>query len=321
MLASLRAAFPEARIDWLVQDSFVDAIRAHPMLDEAVPFARGRLGKAMRRLRLGEVLQWLRHVRGKRYDMVLDAQGLLRSSLIGAATGAGRRVGYANAPECAPLLYTEKHRQSLSLHAVDRMLGLAEAAGVRAVRDMRLYVPAECQQRSRELAAEVDVVIAPTSRWAAKRWPQERFTELTKRLLETGTTSVTVIGAPGEAEQCASIMDAGTRDDRIRLLIGRTSIGVTMDLIARARLVVANDSAALHMAVGFDRPLVALYGPTDVSRVGPYGREGDVIWHAKPGEALEHKHDANVEMMHRISVDEVLDACVARLAAGARAGG
>jgi heptosyltransferase-1 len=95
--------------------------------------------------------------------------------------------------------------------------------------------------------------------------------------------------------------------------VGSTSISALMALISRAALVVANDSAAVHMAVGFDRPTVALYGPTDVARVGPYGREADVIQHREPGDTLDHKDDANAAMMARIGLEEVLNACRVRL--------
>jgi ADP-heptose:LPS heptosyltransferase len=88
-------------------------------------------------------------------------------------------------------------------------------------------------------------------------------------------------------------------------------------VIEGSSLVVANDSAALHMAVGFDRPLVALFGPTRVELVGPFRREADVLQHATAGDRFEHKELAGGRaMMERISVDEVLGAIAARASAG-----
>ncbi|MBX3361298.1 MAG: hypothetical protein KF705_07665 [Phycisphaeraceae bacterium] len=90
-------------------------------------------------------------------------------------------------------------------------------------------------------------------------------------------------------------------------LIGKTSVGQLMAVVERTAVVVANDSAAIHMAVGFEA-VDRLYGPTSIARVGPYRREGDVIQHVQPGEVLDHKDDlAGREMMERISVDEVVE--------------
>ncbi len=81
-----------------------------------------------------------------------------------------------------------------------------------------------------------------------------------------------------------------------------------MAWISRAALVIANDSAALHMAVGFDRPIVALFGPTDVAKVGPYQREGSVLQRLVPGDTMDHKdHDLGQRIMARITTADVLD--------------
>jgi len=122
-----------------------------------------------------------------------------------------------------------------------------------------------------------------------------------------------IVGGPNEEAQCPELVALGANEPRVTNLIGRTSIGALMSLIERSDLLVANDSAALHMGVGFDRPLVALYGPTRVDLVGPYGRRGDVIQHVTRDDPMRHKDDANVVLMDRITIDEVERACLDRL--------
>lgn len=313
VVASLRRAYPEAAIDWVVQDAFVGAVERHPAVRRVIPFPRKRLGEAMRRGRLGEVFAFLRTLREPGYDAVIDAQGLVRSAIFAWATRAPRRVGYANAQEFGWLAYTDKVREPMDRHTVDRMLGLLGPLGVEAVRDMRLFADPQAVSDVVMEYPEPYAVVAPTSRWAAKRWPADRFAELVKRLLAHGVQRVVVVGGPGEREQCAPVLDLvgslGPVSDRV----GSTTIAQLMALVSRARLVVANDSAVLHMAVGFDRPLVGLFGPTDVGRVGPYRREADVIQHIEAGDTLDHKLDANARLMERITVDEVEAACVQRL--------
>jgi ADP-heptose:LPS heptosyltransferase len=122
-----------------------------------------------------------------------------------------------------------------------------------------------------------------------------------------------LVGAASERAQVAPLLDLAQSNDRVLDLIGKTSLAHLMGVIERAALVVANDSAALHIAVGFNRPLVALYGPTRVHRVGPYRRERDVIQHVSPGDVFDHKSPASVAMMQRISADEVIRAAIHRL--------
>ena len=316
MLVSLRRRFPDATIDWLVQDTFADAISHHPDLDGVVPFPRKHLGKSSKRLNLVPTIRWMnRALRPTpRYDLVVDAQGLFRSGLFARWTGARRRLGFANAEEFASVFYTEKFGIGSGEHAVDRMLGLIAAGGIDPVVDMRLHAdPAEILWVDSQ-PWQGGIVLAPTSRWAGKQWPADRFVSLARRLIARTGRRVIIVGGPDERAQIRPLLDWAEHEPRAVDLVGETSIARLMAVIARANLVVANDSAALHMAVGFDRPLVALFGPTRVGLVGPFGRERDVIQHAHIGDRFDHKDPKiGVPMMERIGVREVADACLTRL--------
>lgn len=311
VLASLRCAFPDAQIDWLVQDTFADAVRAHPALSGVVPFARADLGHAAARGRLGPGARFLRSLRERRYDLALDAQGLARSGLFARATRAPRRVGFADARELGWLGINVRVRVSPDLHTVDRMLELVRAVGVEPVPDVRLFAPPEARERhaaDADLAGARYAVLAPGSRWEGKRWPAERFAAVAAGLLRQGFDRVVVVGSRHEGEQCAPVVRLAASDSRVIDRVGRTSVGGLMALVERCTLLIANDSAPLHMAVGFGRPLIALYGPTRIDRVGPYGRAGDVIRHVIPGDLLDHKDAAaGRALMERITVEEVLE--------------
>lgn len=321
VLVSLKRAFPGASIDWLVQDSFAEAIAHHPDLGQSIPFPRRQMGRWYAPDGFRALSDLLGRLRTPRYDLVLDCQGLARSGVLCRLTGAPVRVGHSDARELGWLGYTHAVPPVLhgkpAIHAVDRMLSLVEALGIAPAADLRLYPPpadlavidAEVRLGGRRFG-----VLAPTSRWSGKRWPPERFAALAEALLRHGLEGVCVVGSAGEREQCGPLLSLAAREPRVMDLIGSTSVGRLMGVIARSSLVVANDSAALHMAVGLGRPMVALYGPTDVARVGPYGRSGDVIQHVQAGERLDHKDEAlGRGLMERISVEEVLAACMARL--------
>lgn len=327
VLASLRRAYPAARIDWLVRDAFVPAIEHHAGLTGVVPFERGRMGKQLKRGQVGPARGLLKRLREADYDLVLDCQGLARSGLFAWATRSPRRIGYARpeAREGAWLAYTTRVRVRPGMHAVDRMLELVRAAGVEPVASMRLYTG---WKEREEVRADPKLggaeggyaVIAPTSVWPGKRWPAERFAALAEAILGMGVGSVVLVGAAHERGQCGPLLELAAREPRVADRIGGTTVGQLMAVIEGSRLVVANDSAALHMAVGFGRSIVALFGPTRVGLVGPYGREGDVIQHVQEGERLDHKDGAaGRALMERISVEEVAAAVGERL--GAETGG
>ncbi len=316
VLVSLRRRYPDARIDWLVQAQFAPAIAHHPDLSAPILFHRTEMTRARlwRPSGLRRVRQLERDLRRPRYDLVLDCQGLLRSGLFSWWTRAPRRLTYADAAESAARFATERVDAPRTLHTVDRMLRLAEAAGAPAVRDLCLHAPPEAPP------APLDpppVVIAPTSRWPGKRWPADRFADVARALLDDHPERpIALVGAASERDQCGPLLELAGRDPRVHDLVGRTSIGSLMRLIEGAALVVANDSAALHMAVGFDRPIVAIFGPTRAELVGPYGRDGDVLRPESPPQGISHKDDrAGAALMAHVSTESVIGACRERLGA------
>jgi lipopolysaccharide heptosyltransferase I len=313
----------QARIDWLVSDACVDAVRHHPMLDGVVAFPRQRFGQAaLHPGVLREVWQWTRTLRQARYDMVFDLQGLFRSGLFTRLTGAPRRVGFANAREGGWFGYHRRHRHHvpISLHTVDRMLALLEHDGIPITHDLRLYTAPEDEHwcdtllREHDPAAALDDVscIAPTARWLCKCWPIEGYTQIAKQLLDTGSAGsrLVVLAAPSERGQVQPLLDALPPPQRERVLLPTTTVGQMMALVRRARLLVCNDSAPLHMAVGFDRPIVSLFGPTDPARVGPYRRPDAVLQppECSPADFRYRRHRDDQTLIARITPDRVWSA-------------
>ncbi|MBA4119105.1 MAG: hypothetical protein C0513_00115 [Isosphaera sp.] len=334
VLAALRLAYPRAKIDWLVRDSFAEAVAHHPGLTSVVPFPRARFARPAA---WPELARWLGALRARRYDLVIDAQGLLRSGAFMLATGAPVRVGDGNARELAWLGANRRPRPPRTLHTVERMMALAHAAGAagHARRDMRLFPPPHATPHVPPQAPDARppapfAVLAPTSAWPGKRWPPERFAQLARGVLAARLAeAVVIVGAPAEREQSGPLLRALADEPRALDMVGSTGVGGLMRLIERAALVVACDSAALHIAVGLGVPAVGLYGPTDTRLVGPYpGATGGpcvvvqspaaaaAVADAGPG--LHKRHDQGSRLMAMISVEQALGACEQALA-GARA--
>lgn len=319
VLVTLRRAYPGAVIDWLVQDAFAPAIAAHPDLTGIVPFPRKELARWYAPSTTPAVRSFLAGLADKKYDIAIDCQGLLRSGLFALATRATRRIGFDNAQELGWLGLTERIHAPRTLHTVDRMLLLAEAAAKEGqsseqTYDMRLYTAPEDRAW---IAGHADLglarfaVLAPTTRWPGKRWDGDRFATLATELLSArlfGIEKLALVGAASEREQCPELLALAARDGRVVDLIGKTSVGQLMAVVERGSVLVGCDSAAVHMAVGFDKPMAALYGPTRVERVGPYRHSAHVVQRLIPGDVLNHKDEAaGHKLMHRITVDDVLD--------------
>ncbi|MFA7238035.1 MAG: glycosyltransferase family 9 protein [Phycisphaeraceae bacterium] len=312
-LVSVRRAFPDASIDWLVRDAFADAVSHHSDLTGVVPFPRARFrgfGRSWSVTR--DALAWLRELRGRDYDYVIDLQGLSRSGLFAWVTGAKRRAGFADARELAWLGYNRRHRISPGVvHTVDQMLALIEAEGMTPVHDLRLYVGEPDRQWAERWLAEQDLtgrrfaVLAPTAMWASKQWPIDRFDALAERLGDEGIEASVIVGSPPEVNQTRALV-GGQRKMRRVDAVGRTSVGQLMALMQRAMLAVCNDSAALHLAVGLGVRRVGLFGPTDPAKVGPYRDDGSVV-RADIFDTRVHYRDRNsTGLIERIGVEQVL---------------
>lgn len=270
------------------------------------------------RLQWGKVRGFARTLREPRYDLVLDCQGLMRSALLARITGAPRRIGDRNSRErLARLGMTELVRTPKVIHTVDKMLALVEAAGAKALRDagaMRLYTSEadRAWAKAQAFSGRRYAVLAPTSAWAAKEWPGERFAALAQHLTSKGI-AVVLVGAKNERDRIAGVLELAQRNPLVLDRVGATSVGQLMAIIEGSSLVVANDSASLHIAVGFDRPLIALLGPTDPKLACPYGRLRDVVQHVRDGDEFYFRDDRSAGMIGRITVEEVIARAEERL--------
>lgn len=318
VLVSLRRAYPGATIDWLVQDTFAAAVQSHPDLSGVLAFPRAKLGAWYHPTVAPKIKAFLDELGERRYDVTLDCQGLFRSGMFAMATRAPRRIGFDNAAELGWIGLTERVEAPRDLHAVDRMLLLAQAAGAEPVYDLRLHASAADRAWAsghEALCSGPYVVIAPTTRWPGKQWPMERFASLALAILNAGLVErVVVVGSEGERAQAGPLLERCAHEPRVVDFFGSTTVGQLMALIERSAGVVGCDSAAVHMAVGFGKPLAALYGPTRVERVGPYGRSAHVIQRLIPGDTRDHKDAAGGQkIMCRITVDEVVELLAGQL--------
>jgi lipopolysaccharide heptosyltransferase I len=269
VLAALRQAWPGARIDWLVKPEWAGLLEGHPLIDQLLLLPRA----------LAPWLQLLTRLRAAGYDLVIDLQGLLRSGLLSRITAAPVRIGFADGREGSPWCYTHRVRiQHDAAHAVERYLELIRSLGVAAGDAVTFPLP-EWQEEQRWakclLAAampgepKVVCVIHPAARWKTKQWPAERYAELADWLIARKRYLVVLIGGKDQADQVSHVINR--MRERPLNLVARTTLAQLAVLLRQANLVVTNDSGPMHLAAAVGAPVVAIFGPTDPRKVGPFG--------------------------------------------------
>jgi len=280
VLRGLRRTFPQARVAWLVTPACAGILTGQEGLDEIIPFDRRRFGAIGRSARVSrEFVHFCRDLRRRRFELVLDLQGLFRSGFLAWTTGSAVRAGFARARELARVFYTHPVAVGAS-HTIDRNIELARALGIDArPEDMVLSVPAEARAAVESMLSAAGIrlgsyfLVVPGTRWRNKLYPVRHWRAVVAAL--SAEAAVVVVGAPGEERLCQAV--AAGREEGVLNLAGRTDLPALAALIAAAGCVVCCDSAANFIAPAVGTPFVTLMGPTRPERTGPYGPLGRAL--------------------------------------------
>lgn len=281
-VASLKHSFPHSHVTWVMRPRWAPLVEGNPFVDEIVLFERTPRG----------VLDAIRRLRGRRFDLAVDFQGLLQSAIVATAARANRIVGFhrSQAAEPAAALFYSNSVVTSSAHIVDRNLEVAAAAGASAM--VRVF-PLPPGRAEAALPEGKFVLASPLAGWGAKQWPLEMF-EAVARMLEM---PLVVNGSPDAAETLAKIGGAHVHLSGLAGLI---------DATRRAHAVIGVDSGPMHLAAALSKPGVAIFGPTDPARNGPYGGSLRVL--RSPGAVTTYKRRAEDRWMREITPAAVVEA-------------
>jgi lipopolysaccharide heptosyltransferase I len=304
VLPKLRRRWPGAQLSWLVNPGFAGLVKGHPLLDDAILFERGRFGDGWYNpAALWDLGGFVRRLRKRKFDLVIDLQGLFRSAWVAAASGAPRIVGFSNARELAPWFYTDRVNCSWEEdHAVERYLKIAAALGCADGPAEFCFAVDDGDRRYIEqlIPPGIDfAVLLPGTNWQTKQWPVERFAELVNPLRDRFGLETVAAGAAGDATLTSRIP---AKFD----LTGKTNLRQIIALMELASLVVGNDTGPMHIAAALGRPLVAPYGPTDPGRTGPFGRMDSVVRLNLPCMPCYSRTCSHVSCMQWLEVEAVL---------------
>jgi heptosyltransferase-1 len=259
-----------------------------------------------------------RELRGEAFDLCVDMQGSIRSAVIGRMAAAKSFTGMADPREKPARWMYDRRIEITASHVIEQGCELLGSSVGENLLPVEVELPRDefheraCDAMLKRLlpGGEDFVLIAPTAGWGAKQWPAERFGTVAAELGQRGIR-VLVNGA---------YETDGVANEVVRVsggygIAAPTDLGELIALTRRASLVIAGDTGPLHLAAALKKPVVALFGPTNPARNGPYGTRARVLRHG--GERSDHRRLREPEAgLLAITVDEVVEAAM-ELIAGA----
>ncbi len=287
-VASLKHSFPSADVTWIVEPRWAPLLAGNPFVDNVIAFDRRRPGSwrsARAALRL----------RG--YSIAVDFQGLIKSALTASLGRPERIFGFhqSQVRERPAALFYSNRVESASIHVVDRNLDLAAATG--ATNLLKAFPIPEGTAEG-ELPEGDFVLASPLAGWKRKQWPLENYAELARRLRKDCGAALVLNGPLESRELLASVPAVHVNTGGLAGLIYATRC---------ATAVIGVDSGPMHLAAALGKPGVAIFGPTDPARNGPYGGTLTVLRPA--GAATTYKRrNATDSSMLAISAEMVIAA-------------
>jgi heptosyltransferase-1 len=324
---AIRTALPDATLGWLVEERWTPLLTAcgakpdpqamtpqKPVVNliHTVDTKRWRQ-RFFHHATLAEMRGARRRVRDIHYDVVLDFQGAIKSAVLARGSGAAKVAGFSTPREpAARFLYSQRFPRA-GEHVIEQNHALA-AQALRPFlngNELKLIPPvlpcdaaAEAWARSEiaRLGLASFALLNPGAGWGGKQWPAERFGTVAKALAQHNIKSL--VNAPAGEEQLARAVVEASGGHAFEI---NCTIGQLIALTRRARLFVGGDTGPMHLAAALDVPTVALFGPTEPERTGPFSAKAIALRHPGSKTTFSHHRQPDEGLM-QIGADEVIGA-------------
>jgi lipopolysaccharide heptosyltransferase I len=305
--AMLCEAFPHAELGWLIEDRWAELLCAlstprsglrspqRPLVTKIHAVSLKTWQRSMLSNHTWErIAAGLSDLRAHRYDVAVDLQGAARSAILARWSGARTIYGARQPRENLASMWYSRCIVSEPAHVVEQYADLARAVvgHSRPLPDAVLPCDPVAEEaldkRLRGIGSGDVVILNPGAGWGAKQWPAERYGEVAKALSKQGLRPIINFGPREEA--LAKIAQAASAGAAVVLSF---SVGELVALMRRARLFIGGDTGPTHLAAALHVPVVALFGPTDPARNGPYHTQSIVLRHPNSVTSLSHRMDAD----------------------------
>ncbi len=277
VLRLLKLHYPTSEIYWWIETSLSPILKKDPDLAGLFVFERKRWSSP---LYWNELLGSIRQMRSKKFDLVIDLQGLARSGTFAWLANGRTLIGVDDSREGASAYYDIRvPRPSSQGHAVDWYLEVVKRLGVPVDRPFTWlpadnYVKAIVDQQRKRIGKYV--VLNPGARWANKRWPTGYFAKLAQSL-SSDFPDLNFVITGGKSESALATAISAELPNRCVDIVGRTTLVEMIEWIRGCELIVTNDTGPMHIAAALGKQVLAVFGPTNPARTGPYGPGNQVL--------------------------------------------
>lgn len=317
-VSGLRSAFRTMRIGWAIENRWSELLCAKntPLFGQRSPqrpvadfvhiadtkrWRKSIFSRETRR-QLGDAL---REMREQNYEVAADFQGALKSAFFTRSARAKAVTGFAHPREFPASIFYTHRVKAHGAHVIDQYHSLAESLAGRSLPHCEAMLPRDeeaedCIAKKIAGLSKELVIINPGAGWKSKQWPPESYGEVARALSLCGLTPLINFG-PGEQELALSVQAAS---NGVSHPIS-CSIAELVALTRRARLFIGGDTGPLHLAAALGVPVVAIFGPTNPARNGPYGTKSVVLRNPASKTSLSHTSAPDPGLL-KISAEEVI---------------
>lgn len=268
-ITDLKQAYPDALIDWVVEEGFAEIAAWHPAIHRVIPIGLRRWLKARDKPSWNEFNYWRQSLRSETYDLVIDAQGLFKSALIARCAQAKRIEGYSKRSAREPLaalLYHRRHLVGKERHAVGRTRQLfSQILGYSLTPRLNFGINQNFSHITKN-PRKLVFVIGTT--WVTKLWASSHWQTLAQKASAEGYSLEIIWGSESERIMADEIIAACPQATRPQQ---RLSITTIAEMLVEAACVVGLDTGFSHLAGALETPTIALYGATSPAKVGLIG--------------------------------------------------
>jgi len=321
----LRELYPGAYITWVVDDRCAEILEGNTAINQLLIFPRFALIQAVRAGKYGLAAELLsdftKILRSRKYDLSLDLHGLFKSAVIALIAGAKLKVGSSSTNgmrEGSWIVSKQVKRADNAGHCIVRHLEAIKYLGgditkkvfeINISENERVFIDNLLKKNGVNTAGKV-VVFHVGGGWASRRWLPEKFAELADKLVEQYKIIPVFVGGEvggkaevGLVESVIALMKTKALDFANMLTLKQYSA-----LLKRSVMFIGNEAGPMHIAGALGVPVVAIIGPTDPGRTGPYG-DKNIVVRKKVNCAPCRKRDCQLRIcIDKISVEEVFNA-------------
>lgn len=321
-LLALKASFPHAQIDWLVEKKASTILKNHPWLNQVIEVDTQQWRRSFWRKQIyREILSCVTQLRSRHYDIAFDFQGLWKSAVFGFFSGCKCLVGFdkdhLKEPSCRILYGKTVSSAGEDPHVIELNRTLVRSQGATTGQvDFKLNVAeADRSYINTQLAAhglKEFIILNPGSGWVTKSWAPINYGLLHNRIKKQLGMSTVLTWGPGEEGLVKEVMATCQSEPPVTF---PTTIPQFIALARRARIFVGGDTGPLHLAAACKTPVVGIFGPTDPLRNGPFHKSDLVVSQPVPcGPCYKRTCEKyRCQCLNLVTVDQVFAAILNRM--------